>query len=278
MRLRAAGVFLSVFAAATAAQVPQSPAPLPSRDSGLTVTPAFEGWYKNPDGTFSISFGYYNRNTAEVVDVPIGPDNNVSPGAADQGQPTRFATRRHWGVFVVKVPANFGDKKVTWTLTFRGKTYAIAGSLRPQWEIDALTGEVGSFNTPPKLRFDSAGAVGQGPGGIAGKPMTAKVGQPLALSVYATDDGAAERSIAGEGRANSPVSLMWFVHQGAGTVTFTPPNPAAAADGRATTTATFAQAGTYMLRVRVNDASGVDNAGHQQCCWTNGFVKVTVTP
>ncbi|MGH7554442.1 MAG: hypothetical protein ACREMQ_15665, partial [Longimicrobiales bacterium] len=155
---------------------------------------------------------------------------------------------------------------------------AIAGSLRPQWEIDALTGEVGSFNTPPSLRFDSAGPVGRGPAGIVGPDLEARAGQPLALTVFASDDGAAERSIAGDGRANSPVNLLWFVHQGAGAVTFAPPNPAAAADGRASTTATFAQAGTYMLRVRVNDASGVDNAGHQQCCWTNGFVKVTVTP
>ena len=25
-------------------------------------------------------------------------------------------------------------------------------------------------------------------------------------------------------------------------------------------------------------AAGVASAGHAQCCWTNGFVKVTVTP
>lgn len=276
MRLRAGGAFLAVFAAAAAAQ---APATQPSRDSGQTVTPAFEGWYRNPDGTFSISFGYYNRNTAEVVDMPIGANNYVSPGDADQGQPTRLYPRRHWGVFTVQVPASFGDKKVTWTLTFRGKTYAIAGSLRPQWEIDALQGEVGSFNTPPELRFDSAGPAGRGPAGIVGPPLAAKVGQPVTLTVFATDDGAAERSIASDGRANSPVSLTWFVHQGAGAVTFANPSPPAAQpDGRATTTATFAQAGTYMLRLRVNDASGVDNAGHQQCCWTNGFVKVTVTP
>lgn len=279
MRLRAAGALLSFIAASAAAQAPQAAPPQPSRDSGQTVTPAFEGWYKNADGTFSISFGYYNRNTAEVVDIPIGPNNNVSPGAADQGQPTRLHPRRHWGVFAVKVPANFGDKKVTWTLTLRGKTFAIAGSLRAQWEIDALKGEVGSFNTPPELRFDSAGPAGLGPAGIMGPPLTARVGQPLTLTVFATDDGAAERSIASEGRANSPVALMWFVHQGAGVVTFAAANPSAAPPaGLATTTVTFAQAGTYMLRVRVNDASGVDNAGHQQCCWTNGYVKVTVTP
>ena len=43
------------------------------------------------------------------------------------------------------------------------------------------------------------------------------------------------------------------------------------------TMATFSAPGNYMLRVRANDASGVSGAGHAQCCWTNGFVKVTVT-
>ena len=40
---------------------------------------------------------------------------------------------------------------------------------------------------------------------------------------------------------------------------------------------TFSELGDYVLRVRANDASGVANAGHAQCCWANGFVKVTVT-
>ena len=274
------GLSVALFAAITsAASAVAQEVVAPARDSGQTVTPAFEGWYKNADGTFSISFGYYNRNATEVVDVPIGPSNNVSPGPANQGQPSRLYPKRHWGVFAVKVPANFGDKKVTWTINFRGKTYAIAGSLRPQWEIDALQGEVGSGNTPPAVRFDSAGDAGRGPAGINGPALTAKVGQPLTLTVFATDDGAAARSIASEGRANTPVALMWFVHQGAGAVTFATNAPAAALpSGRASTTATFSQAGEYVLRLRANDASGVENAGHAQCCWTNGYVRVTVTP
>jgi hypothetical protein len=47
--------------------------------------------------------------------------------------------------------------------------------------------------------------------------------------------------------------------------------------GRATTAATFSEPGEYVLRVRANDASGVAGAGHAQCCWSNGFVKVIVT-
>jgi hypothetical protein len=64
----------------------------PVKSSGQTVTPAFEGWYKNPDGTYSISFGYYNRNSEETLEIPVGPDNFVSPGNQNQGQPTHFET------------------------------------------------------------------------------------------------------------------------------------------------------------------------------------------
>lgn len=251
----------------------------PTRASGQTVTPVFEGWYRNADGSFSLSFGYFNRNAQEQVDIPVGPSNNISPGEAHQGQPTHFHPRRHWGVFAVRVPADFGDKKVTWTISFRGKTYAIPGGLKPNWEIDALQGEVGSGNTPPAVRFDSAGPAARGPAGMFGAPRTATVGQPLTLTVFATDDGAAARSIASEGRANAPVSLTWFRHQGAGDVVFANATlQAPAPAGRASTTVTFGQPGEYVLRVRANDASGVENAGHAQCCWTNGFVRVTVTP
>jgi len=48
------------------------------------------------------------------------------------------------------------------------------------------------------------------------------------------------------------------------------------AGGQATTSATFSAPGDYVVRVRANDASGVAGAGHAQCCWTNGFLKVAV--
>ena len=47
----------------------------PVRPSGQTVTPVYEGWYRNADGTYSLSFGYYNRNTSEVLSIPAGTDN-----------------------------------------------------------------------------------------------------------------------------------------------------------------------------------------------------------
>jgi hypothetical protein len=273
-------LFLLAFAAAgaplAAPLAAQGLAPVSTR--GRSVTPAFEGWYPNKDGTFSISFGYYNRNSDEVLDIPVGPDNFVSPGDPNQGQPTRFYAKRHWGVFAVQVPADFGLKQVTWTVRIRGEQYAISGNLKPDWQIDALEGEAGSGNTPPKLRFSEGGPDGAGPAGITVGPMTAKVGAPLSLTVWAVDDGNAAGAMASEARSSTPVSLTWFKHQGPGDVAFS----AATArltptGGKASTNVTFSAPGDYILRVRANDASGVVGGGHAQCCWTNGFVKVTVS-
>ena len=273
----AAGAILGLAGAASAGAQTVPLAPL--RESGQTVTPAFEGWYRNPDGSFSLSFGYYNRNTKETLEIPVGPRNSVEPGGPDRGQPTHFLPRRHWGVFAVRVPPDFGAGKVVWTLVVGRDTFSIPGSLKSGWEIDALQGEAGSGNTPPVLRFTSEGPEGSGPGGIMVGPLTARAGQPMPLTVWARDDGKAVGSIASAGRSNVPVTLTWFKHQGPGEVRFANPTPAVVLpEGQATTQVMFPVPGEYVLRVRANDASGVANAGHAQCCWTNGFVKVRVTP
>lgn len=247
------------------------------KTSGDTVTPAYEGWYRNPDGTFTLSFGYFNRNTTEVIEVPVGPQNFVSPGAQNQGQPSTFYPDRNWGVFGVKVPANFGQQKeVTWTLTYRGHTYAIPGMLHPNWQIDALEGEAGSNNTPPVLRFGEAGTEGSGPFGATGAPVSGRLGQPVPLSVFVKDDGRGATSVAGGGRGAPPITLAWFKHQGPGAIKFDPPTGRGVNTGtEVKTSATFDAPGEYIVRVRANDSS-VAGAGHAQCCWSNGFVKVTV--
>ena len=45
--------------------------------------------------------------------------------------------------------------------------------------------------------------------------------------------------------------------------------------GKATTTATFAKAGDYVLRFQANDSTG-NGGGGDQCCWTNVHLKVAV--
>ncbi len=46
----------------------------PLRNSGQGVTGAFEGWYPNPDGSFSLLVGYFNRNEKATLDIPVGSE------------------------------------------------------------------------------------------------------------------------------------------------------------------------------------------------------------
>jgi len=244
---------------------------------GETVTPVFEGWYVNDDGSKSISFGYFNRNFEQIIDIPVGTENRLEPGDANQGQPTRFHPRRHWGVFVVHVPADF-DGEVTWTLKMQGQTFSIPGTVHRDWQIDALEGEAGSGNTPPRIKLSPDGPEGAGPAGVTADAPGAMVGVPLEITVWAKDDGRTSGSVSNPGEEDQPVHLTWFKHQGPGHATFSETEAEISSEGGAATTqVTFDEPGHYVLRVRANDASGVAGAGHAQCCWTNGFVTVTVT-
>jgi hypothetical protein len=103
--------------------------------SGQNVVPYFDGWIRNADGSFDLVFGYFNRNWEETIVLPPGPENQVSPGAVDQGQPTVFLPRRQGWVYRVRVPKDFGKQVVTWTITANGKTEKAYGELMPVEEI-----------------------------------------------------------------------------------------------------------------------------------------------
>ena len=78
-----------------------------SYSRGQNISPAYEGWEVDPDGSRYFLFGYMNRNWEEEIDVPVGPNNGFAPGSADQGQPTHFLPRRNRFVFRVAVPKTF---------------------------------------------------------------------------------------------------------------------------------------------------------------------------
>jgi len=270
----------------------QFPLSHPIREKGSSVTGAFEGWYKNKDGSTSLLVGYFNRNTKQELDIPIGPNNRIEPGAPDQGQPTHFLNLRQWGVFSIKLPADFGAKKLTWTLVANGQTNTVTLHTQADWVLEPFE-DSASKNTPPAIKFEPNGPAVAGPPAGFAATLTTTVAAPLPLAVWATDEPpklavanslliAPAASAGGRGRGPSgaaPVSLTWSMFRGPGSVTFenARPRPDAASDGKAETKATFSVPGEYVLRLQANDQSG-DGGGGFQCCWTNALVSVSVKP
>ncbi len=257
------------------AQLPMSSRPR----SGAGVTPVFEGWYTNPDGTLTLSFGYFNRNTEETVQVSLGENNRFDGGEPDRGQPAVFLPGRQWGVFGVRVLPDMGDAKVYWTLNIRGESHSVPGHLDRGYYLDALEGEAGTGNTPPVLRLAPDGTPSQGPAGNVGLSLTARVGEPVSLSVWANDDWRFE-PYWHRGRDPDRLTLTWQRYRGPGNVSFDSATVeiVRGSEGVATTGATFEEPGEYVVRVLANDVSGTASAGAAQCCWTNAYVRVTVSP
>lgn len=231
--------------------------------TGQGVSPVYEGYDVNPDGSFNMWFGYMNRNYEEELDIPIGPDNHFEP-AGDRGQPTHFMIRRHKDAFKVVVPKDFGEQQLVWILTAHGQTQQVIATLKPVWMIDRLRTTRGGnservdSNTPPVVHVEPS------------SPVVAS-SSALTLTVSATDDGLPVR-------AGKPVGMtaMWGKYRGPGDVVFDPAS-AKVLDGRAVTTASFSEPGEYVLQVVVDDGSGelAGNFGYH-CCWTNVEVKVSV--
>ncbi|MQA29935.1 MAG: hypothetical protein GEU82_08870 [Luteitalea sp.] len=214
-----------------------------SYSRGQNVTPAFEGWETNADGSSSFLFGYMNANWEEEVDVPIGPDNSFDLLGADLGQPTHFLPRRNRFVFKVPVPKGFGNQELVWTLTSHGVTDSAYASLRPDYFIDNVviaseTGALGAGWSDPTMRANKPPAVT-----VEGEQTRrVQVGQPLQLVAFVTDDGipqapgqgapmpdpetVARQSMMPPHRITVDKALglylSWFVYRGSGKVTFDP--------------------------------------------------------
>jgi hypothetical protein len=171
--------------------------------SGQPVTPAYEGWWPNEDGTFKLFYGYMNSNWEQEYLIPVGPDNYFTfagpheldeashaaydPGSADQGQPTHFYPRRNPFLFTIDVPADFGEKELVWTLSSQSETIRAYGSLAPDYRIDPqvisteVGGDYGSLsdalrtNIPPMIDIEGS------------LHRTVRVGEKLHLKVHAED-------------------------------------------------------------------------------------------
>lgn len=170
---------------------------------GEIVSPAYEGWWQNEDGGYTLFFGYMNSNWEQEFNVPIGPHNYftlteaggldnldleaLDPSMADQGQPAHFYPRRNPFLFTVNVPADFGDKEWVWTLTTQGQTKRAYGLLSSDYRMDpqVMSTEVGGnfgslddrlrTNMPPELTVEGD------------QRRSVRAGEPLTLVTFAND-------------------------------------------------------------------------------------------
>ncbi|MDE2654296.1 MAG: hypothetical protein OXI71_10850 [Gemmatimonadota bacterium] len=252
----------------------------PILPEGDELAPFFEGWYRNDDGTFTLSFGFFNLNSRQILDIPLGPENFIEPAEFDGMQPTHFPVRprRDRGVFHVTVPASYGDGEqgVVWTITANGYTNATPGRVGvPALQLDYGPRAMGSVS--PIVRFSPGGQSGQHIQGVWGEPLTAKVGEPLTLTLWTEE--VSVRAPEDMVNVSVPVGVSWFKHQGpAGAVSVDPRRVnVVGGTGEATATAVFSEPGEYVLRARVDNWAANDSTGGDQCCWTNAYVRVTVT-
>ena len=279
-------------------QLPAAPWERRVVDAGLPVSPFFEGWYENPDGSYTLSFGFFNRNREETLRIPHGPDNHLSIAQPDGRQPTIFAPGRDTGVFTVTVPGDFAenDGRLVWTLrtgdqpphSVPGKVGVEAyrlhhnpmgmGSLPPLLKLGEEGPELwGPMTVAGDAREAATWSTGKDPVGSRANPLslTASAGTPLTLTVWIAD-----RLAPSPERDPVPGGATWFTHTGPAPAVFseTRLRPDESAAGAVTTTVTCEQPGDYILRVRADNFNPVDSTSGDQCCWTNGYVRGAVAP
>jgi hypothetical protein len=251
--------------------VGQLPTELPSTkfSSGQDVVPYFEGWIRNPDGSFDLVFGYFNRNWQEEIAIPPGADNIVEPGGPDRGQPTYFLPRRQSWVYRVRVPSTFGKQVLTWTIKANGKTEKAYGELMPVEEItERIVMTRGNLNPgeddpnkPPTLAIAPV--------------ASASVDAPTMLDATVSDDGLPKPRAAAPVRTPAPgdataiqaqanssavarprgLTVTWMQLRGPAKVRFEPSAAAPVTNGKAAVTARFSERGTYVLRATANDGA-----------------------
>jgi hypothetical protein len=264
----------------------------PKLGFGASVTPAYDGWSDNKDGTRTFLVGYYNRNWDQEVDIPIGSNNHFEPGDPDRGQPTHFLPNRAFGMFTVTVPKNYPiNEHLWWVLTINGVTSRVGMILSPDYNITPTKSSEespnGKYNEPPVLRFSEGGPAIKNPVAslATATTRTAAAGQPMPIDLFVEDDALyATGSGAPRNTIRDYVTALVTKYRGPGAVKVDGFRPFATTKGgkpmepyagKASGTVTFSEPGDYVVHVTINDLSGKGGGG-SACCWTTAMVKVNV--
>jgi hypothetical protein len=210
----------------------------------------YDGYVKNKDGTYTLSFGYFSQNHVDVRIQP-GPDNAFLPGSADRNQPVLFLKGRHRFACSVVVPADF-DGKLQWMVRFAGRTFTTtAQTLDPLYELELAsekraTSGLDLAKAPKGICVNRAPAIqvvnpqadlNAGADTLAATSFATRLDQEVSLSGSVEDDGLPRES---------KLTVLWKMLSGPGAVTFSDP-------GQPVTRARFNAAGVYELELSATD-------------------------
>ncbi len=225
----------------------------------------YDGFVKNKDGTYTLSFGYFSMNHVDVR-IPPGEDNMFLPAPADRNQPVMFLKGRHRFVCSIVVPGDF-DGKLQWTIRFAGTTFTTTAKiLDPLYELELNSEKRATsgldlagapkgvcVNRAPSIQvINPAADVNAGADTLAATSFAARLGQEISLTGSVEDDGLPRES---------KVTVSWKMISGPGVVSFSDAS-------QPVTRARFSAVGVYELELSATDSEH-----------TNAVkIKVTVNP
>jgi hypothetical protein len=222
-----------------------STASVVSAQQNQPIYPVYDGYLKNPDGSYTLSFAYFSHN-ADPVTIEPGAANAFGPAPGDRMQPTTFKPG-HWRFqCVMVVPADF-DGRMKWTLTHGGVTTGTSERmLQSNWNLVEGAAQLAKIdfakvpkgvclNQPPAVRVLGVTARPNNP-----PTLSAAVNEELNLFGSAHDEGLPR----GKG-----LVVEWKLLKGpdGGNVRFTIP-------GAARTKAIFSAPGLYELELSATDS------------------------
>jgi hypothetical protein len=213
--------------------------------SNQPIYPAYDGYLRNPDGSYTLSFAYFSHNV-EPVTIPPGNANTFAPDPADRQQPTTFLPGHHRFQCIMVVPSDF-DGKLLWTLTYAGTTTGTSRHmLQSNWNLVEGADELRALdyakaqrgvclNRPPVVRI--LGAAGRGRRGAI-PALSATLAEELNLFGSVADEGLPR---------GGTIRVSWKQVNGPGKVSFSNPDAAR-------TRASFSAPGSYELELSASDS------------------------
>ena len=241
------------------------------RSKGQPVIPLFDGWFPNEDGSSTICFGFFNMNSQEALNVPLGESNYLEtdyPGLDLSGVmlPTHFDPlppryRHVFCAFSINVPVGFDSgNRITWYLNSNRQELKVPGKVTAPYVLDEPSSN-GRGDIAPLVRLEGSPLAIRGRAGIQFPQLIqAKVNEPITLSAHI-------------GHADEEVWVGWSHHSGPGSVEFSNKEYMTESGSSTSTQLQISEPGEYVIRMQTID----DVAAFEfYCCHTNAYFSIQV--